>query len=207
MRIAPPHPVTQIALWVCLAIVVQAMQTVVVPVLAAILVFLAYKAHSKRLITLLRRTRWILISLLIIYAFMTPGTVLWTLSYVPSPTREGLLDGLLQLGRLVCVLAGLSILLTSLSQERLISGLYVLAYPMRCIGLSRERIAVRLALTLEYAERAMQETAKDWRSGIEHALVPENDIESEFELPMQMLTWTDGILLLGVCVILAMVWR
>ena len=207
MRIAIPHPVTQIVIWICLAILVQALQTVVVPVLAVILVFLAFKAHSKRLLTLLRRTRWILISLLVIYAFMTPGTALWTLPYMPNPTREGLLDGLMQLSRLICVLAGLSILLTSLSQARLISGLYVLAYPLRYIGFSRERIAVRLALTLEYAERAMQETAKDWRSSIEHALLSENDVESGFELPMQMLTWTDGFLLVGVGVILVTVWR
>ncbi len=207
MRIAVPHPVTQIALWIGLAILVQTFQTAVLPLLAAGLVFLAFKAHSKRLLTLLRRTRWIFISLMVIYAFMTPGIALWSLPYIPNPTREGLLDGLMQLSRLICVLAGLSILLTSLSQERLISGLYVIAYPLRYIGLSRERIAVRLALTLQYAETAMQETAKDWRSGIESALVPENGNTSEFELPMQMLTWTDGFLLAVVSVILLTVWR
>jgi len=207
LRISIPHPVTQITLWIGLAILVQTLQTAVLPVLSAVMVFLAFHAHSKRLLTLLRRTRWILISLLVIYAFMTPGADLWTLPYMPNPTKEGLLDGLIQLSRLICVLAGLSILLTSLSQERLISGLYILAYPLRYIGLSRERIAVRLALTLQYAERAMEETAKDWRSGIEHALVPEGDNESGFELPMQMLTWIDAILLLGVSVIMITVWR
>lgn len=207
MRIAIPHPVTQIALWICLAILVQAVQTVVVPALAVILVLFAFKAHSKRLLTLLRRTRWVMISLLVIYTFMTPGTALWTLPYMPDPTREGLLDGLMQLSRLICVLAALSILLTSLSQSRLISGLYVFAYPLRYIGLSRERIAVRLGLTLQYAERAMEETAKDWRSSIEHALAPEDDHGSGFELTLQKLTWTDGILFAVVSVILVTVWR
>lgn len=207
MKIAIPHPVTQITLWVGLAMLVQTLQTIVLPDLAAALVFIAFKAHAKRLLTLLRRTRWVLISLLIIYAFMTPGIALWSLPYLPNPTREGLLDGFMQLSRLICVLAGLSLLLTSLSQERLISGLYVLAYPLRYVGLSRERIAVRLALTLQYAERAMQETAKDWRSGIERALVPEKNNESEFELPVQMLKWIDGILLAGLSVILVSVWR
>jgi energy-coupling factor transport system permease protein len=207
LSIAIPHPLTQIALWIGLAILVQTLQSVVLPILAVALVFLAFKAHSKRLLTLLRRTRWILVSLIVIYAFMTPGVALWSLPYIPNPTQEGLLDGLMQLSRLVCVLAGLSILLTSLSQERLISGLYVLAYPLRFIGLSRERIAVRLALTLQYAERAMQETAKDWRSGIERALEAENENVTEFALPMQKLTWIDGILLPGIGVILIMVWR
>ena len=57
---------------------------------------------------------------------------LWPLLGVVSPTREGLLDGLLQLGRLVSVLSGLAILLELLPQTQLISGLYSLAYP--CAG-------------------------------------------------------------------------
>lgn len=114
----------------------------------------------------------------------------------------------MQLSRLVCVLAGLSILLTLLPQEKLVSGLYSLLYPLRYIGVSRARIAVRLALTLHYAERAMQETAKDWRSGIELALVAEKkENKAVYELPMQILTWVDGFLLLIVGMILIGVWR
>jgi energy-coupling factor transport system permease protein len=183
------------------------MQSFALPALALALTFIAYTAHSKRLITLLRRTRWIIISLLVVYAFMTPGEALWTFQYIPGPTKEGLLDGLMQLSRLVCILAGLSILLTSLSQERLISGLYTLSYPLRFFGVSRERIAVRLALTLHYAERAMQETAKDWRSGIERSLEPVNENLSGFELPMQMLTWIDGLLVMVIGAMLIWIWR
>jgi energy-coupling factor transport system permease protein len=207
LKIAIPHPVTQITIWVSLAIVVQSLQTAVLPLLASALVFIAFKAHSKRLVTLLRRTRWVIISILVIYAFMTPGVGLWYLPYIPSPTREGLLDGLMQLSRLVFVLAGLSVLLTSLSQERLISGIYSLSYPLRLFGLSRERIAVRLALTLNYAEKVMQETAKDWRSGIEHALEPTNESLSAFELPMQLPTWIDGLLIIIMGAILIGMWR
>ena len=159
------------------------------------------------MMTLLRRTRWILISLFAIYAYLTPGEAMWTFPYIPSPTREGLLDGLLQLSRLVCVLAGLSILLTTLSQERLVSGLFVFSYPLKFIGISRERIAVRLALTLHYAERAMQETAKDWRTSIERALLSETDHEVTFELQMQRLTWLDVVLLLVISLIIFEIWR
>ena len=207
MKISNPHPVTQITIWICLAILVQTMQSVFLPLLALVLGFIAIKVHSHRMISLLRRTRWIIFSLMIIYAFLTPGEALWSMRYLPSPTREGLQDGLMQLSRLICVLAGLSILLTSLSQERLISGLYVLSYPLRYIGLSSERIAVRLALTLQYAERAMQETAKDWRSSIERALVIENEHEAIFELPMQMMTWVDAFILIMICSLLIEMWR
>jgi energy-coupling factor transporter transmembrane protein EcfT len=167
----------------------------------------AFKAHPLRMLGLLRRTRWILVSLLVIYAFLTPGTALWSIAYIPNPTQEGLLDGLMQLSRLVCILAGLSILLTSLSQARLISGIYALLYPLRYVGVSREHIAVRLALTLHYAERAMQETAKDWRASIEHALQPQPGSKAEFALPMQLLTWIDGLLLIVIGGILFGIWR
>jgi len=207
LRIAIPHPVTQITIWICLAIVVQALQSAFLPVLAVVLGGAAFKAHPLRMLSLLRRTRWILLSLLVIYAFLTPGTALWSISYIPNPTQEGLLDGLMQLSRLVCVLAGLSILLTSLSQARLISGIYVLLYPLRYVGVSRERIAVRLALTLHYAERAMQETAKDWRSSIERVLQPETEGNAEYALPVQLLTWIDGLLLIVIGGILVGMWR
>jgi energy-coupling factor transport system permease protein len=183
------------------------MQTIALPLLALALSLIAFKAHSKRLLTLLRRTRWIIMSILFVYAFMTPGVGLWDLPYIPSPTREGLLDGLMQLSRLVFVLAGLSVLLTSLSQERLISGLYSLCYPVRFFGVSRERIAVRLALTLNYAEKAMQETAKDWRSGIEQSLEPNKELLYRIELPMQLPTWIDGLLIIIIGAILIGIWR
>jgi energy-coupling factor transport system permease protein len=202
-----PHPVSQITIWICLAIVVQTLQSAFLPLLAVVLGFVAFKVHSLRLLALLRRTRWILISLLVIYAFLTPGIALWSFPYLPNPTQEGLFDGLMQLSRLICVLAGLSILLTFLSQAQLISGLYALFYPLRYVGISRERIAVRLALTLHYAEAAMQETAKDWRSGIERALVSEQGNIAEFELPMQRLAWIDGLLLLACSVIFIGMWR
>jgi energy-coupling factor transport system permease protein len=207
LSIAIPHPVTQITLWISLAIAVQAMQSFALPLLALALTFIAYKAHAKRLMTLLRRTRWIIVSLLIVYSFMTPGEAMWRMQYVLSPTKEGVVDGLMQLSRLVCVLAGLSILLTLLTQQKLISGLYTLSYPLRFVGVSRERIAVRLGLTLHYAESAMQETAKDWRSGIERALEPTSDFHSGFELPMQMLTWVDGLLIIVIVAILTGLWR
>jgi energy-coupling factor transporter transmembrane protein EcfT len=207
VRIAMPHPVTQITIWICLAIVVQTLQSEFLPLLAVTLGGIAFKAHPLRLMALLRRTRWVLISLLVIYAFFTPGLPLWSLPYLPNPTQEGLLDGLIQLSRLVCVLAGLSILLTLLSLEQLVSGLYALIYPLQYVGVSPERIAVRMALTLRYAEKAMQDTAKDWRSGIEEALASDNQNEATLAFPIQMLTWVDGILLIMISAILLGVWR
>lgn len=199
-----PHPATQILVWVCLAIVVQILPSVFLPAFAGVLLLVAFKMHTQRLFALMRRTRWIFFSLLLVYAFATPGEALWSWDY--APTREGLLDGMLQLGRLVCMLAGLSILLTLLSREQLIGGLYVLVYPVRYLGLSRERIAVRLALTLQYAENAMRDTAGDWRGAIEGALLSGTGEAAVVELHVQPLGWRDAALLLLSAALLIGIW-
>jgi energy-coupling factor transport system permease protein len=201
-----PHPATQILVWICLACVVQTMQSLILHGLAVLLLFVAAKMHVQRLFALMRRARWIALSLLVIYAFLTPGEELWGAGYIPAPTHEGLLDGLMQLSRLVCVLAGLAILLTLLTRTQMISGLYTLCYPVRYIGLSRERIAVRLALTLHYAESSMRDTANDWRGTIGHALVAGNERETEIELQVQPLIWMDAFLVAAASALLIRMW-
>lgn len=202
-----PHPAVQILVWALLALLAQRLQPLPLLALCAVLFGLALVLSSRQLLALLRRTRWILFSLLLIYAYTTPGAALWTRLGVLSPTHEGLLDGLLQLGRLLSVLSGLAILLELLPLERLISGLYTLAYPLRWFGLSRERIAVRLALTLEYAESAMGDTAKDWRTTIGSALQPATTGAAHIELRLQAFGLVDALLLLASAALLAGVWR
>ncbi|MDP3420347.1 MAG: hypothetical protein Q8S10_05455, partial [Thiobacillus sp.] len=71
-----------------------------------------------------------------------------------SPALEGVQQGVLRVGRLVLMLAGLALLLATTSRPRLIYGLYVLARPLTWLGFDRRAFAVRLGLTLDYVERA-----------------------------------------------------
>jgi hypothetical protein len=73
--------------------------------------------------------------------------------------------------------------------------------------MSRERIAVRLALTLEYAETAMSDTAKDWRTTISTALQPSTTGATHIELRLQPFGTIDAALLLASAVVLIGVWR
>lgn len=202
-----PHPAVQILVWMLLALLAQRLQPLALFMLASVLFALALRLCARQLLSLLRRTRWILFSLLLIYAYTTPGTALLAQLGVISPTREGLLDGMLQLGRLVSVLSGLAILLALLTQTQLISGLYSLAYPLRWLGVSRERIAVRLALTLEYAESAMRDTASDWRTTIRDAMRPSAEGAEHIELRLQPFRAVDVMLLLACAAVLIGVWR
>ncbi|MBU0621873.1 MAG: hypothetical protein KJ795_08490 [Gammaproteobacteria bacterium] len=201
------HPTVRILLWIMLVLLAQRCQPLWLLALCLLTVIVALRLDQAQFLRLMRRTRWIAFSLLLIYAWATPGAALWNALGGLSPTHEGLLDGALQLGRLLCALASLAILLATLTQERLIGGLYALAYPLRLFGLSRERFAVRLALTLEYAEAAMQDTAKDWRATIGRAMTSTGGGTSHIELQRQRYGLLDVLLLAAGVAVLAGVWR
>ena len=201
-----PHPAVLILCWACLTVAIQSLQAAGLLFAGIPLLVLAYVLSAARLFVLLRRTRWIMFSLLFIYAYATPGMAVWEQLEQLSPTREGVTDGLLQIFRLAITLGGLAILLGALSQVQLIGGLYTLAYPLRYVGVSRERIAVRLALTLHYAESAMLDTATNWRAGIEQMLAPAEIKRDDIEIYANPLTLRDGILMLISCTLLVMVW-
>ena len=199
-----PHPAVLILLWMCLTIAMQPMHVPALLLSGGVLAAAALKLSAGRFVILLRRTRWIMLSLLLIYGYATPGTALWMQGGIFSPTNEGLLDGLLQLCRLVFALAGLSIVLGMLSRQQLVGGLYLLAWPLRFVGLSRERFAVRLALTLHYAESAMLDTAADWRGSIENMLQPVVPAQHDIELHTTPFAPRDGLLLAAGAVVLVM---
>ena len=201
------HPAAQILLWIMLVLLAQRCPPVLLAALCLISSAAALRMDSAQFLRLLRRTRWIAFSLLLIYAWATPGRALLNDWGSLSPTYEGLLDGATQLGRLLCALAGLAVLLVSLPQTLLISGLYTLAYPLRLLGLSRERFAVRLALTLEYAEMTMHDTAKDWRATIARAMKATAAGADRIELPRQSYGLLDVVLLAAGVAVLAGVWR
>lgn len=201
-----PHPAIQILIWITLAITAQALSAPGLFLMTVALFFVAAKLDSRQLFSLIRRTRWILLSLLLVYAYSTPGVALVTELGRFSPTLEGLSDGLMQLGRLLSMLSGLAILLSLLTQAQFISGIYALAYPLNWFGGSRERVAVRLALTLQYAEPAMRDTAADWKQAIGDALQPPGEAGQQVMLDRITLKAVDGLSLLLCAALLYGVW-
>ncbi|MDP2688208.1 MAG: CbiQ family ECF transporter T component [Aequorivita sp.] len=201
-----PHPAAQILVWLSLAFLAQRLLPLYLSLFSLLLLAIAMRLCARQLLKLLKRTRWIMLSLLLIYAYSTPGAALIATWGVYAPTREGLLEGALQLGRLLAMLSGLAILLSLLNREQFIGGIYVLAYPLRWIGISRERAAVRLALTLQYAEPTMGDTAADWRGAIRHALA--RPVTQAGQIELQRPAWQNidvvcllfslAIILLGV---------
>jgi energy-coupling factor transporter transmembrane protein EcfT len=189
------HPAAQILTW-CLLVASMQFLTFEILLIATGIVFLfALSLSARKYLQLLRRTRWILLSLLLIYACTTPGQPLLDALGMFSPSREGLSDGVLQLARLLAALAGLAILLDRLHRQQLIAGLYTLLVPLRLAGVSRERIAVRLALTLHYAEVAMlRETRSSWQDNLRSLFEPHDESGREIELSLCRFGIGDGLL-------------
>lgn len=205
-RACLPHAAVQIYSWICLSLAVQMLNGYMLTVLAAILIIFSFKICRARFMLLLRRTRWIIFSMLIIYAYTTPGAALWPQFGSFSPVADGIADGLLQLTRLLAVLAGLSILLTLLSQSQLVAGLYSLSRPFCIVGLSRERFAVRLALTLRYAESAMQQSRGHWRDSMEQMLAPGPSVLGFIDLQVTSLCLRDWMQVVAVSAALLGIW-
>ncbi|MEO7780554.1 MAG: hypothetical protein ABIR84_01790 [Candidatus Nitrotoga sp.] len=184
----------------------QSLQPTGMLLVGFLLLSVACVLSASRLITLLRRTRWIMLSMLCIYAYATPGEAVWVSLAQYSPTQEGLINGTLQLCRLIFTLAGLAILLSLLTRQQFIGGLYVLTYPLRYVGLSRERLTVSLALTLQYAESAIWDRNTNWHARIGQMLAPAEEVTlHSIELHISSFTIHDCMILTIGCTLLVLV--
>lgn len=147
------HPSLRIMLLLLLAVAVQLVELRLLAMTAAALVALAMYWHVGLLHKILYRSRWLLLTLLLVYAFTTPGEYLrnWD---VYAPTYEGISQGVLQAARLATMLAGLALLLGTTPRPELMAGIYQLIRPLHLLGISIDRFTARLWLTMHYVETA-----------------------------------------------------
>ncbi len=200
------HPAAQILVWVLLVAAIQAQLPVVLLVTTVLVVLCALRWAKQKFIQLLSRTRWVMMSLLLIYAYSTPGDSLLSALGMFDPSREGLSEGMLQLARLIDALAGLAILLERMQHKQLIAGLYTLFIPLQWLGFSRERFAVRLALTLQYAELEMLRSRGNWQEAFNNlfgeAHTGQKPADRMLELPLIPFVARDGLLIGGALLLL-----
>lgn len=201
------HPAAQILTWCLLVATMQALPPGILLITAGLILLCAVVISRRKFIQLLRRTRWVMFSLLLVYAYSTPGQPLTSILGMFSPSREGLVDGALQLTRLLVALAGLAILLDRLHRQQLIAGLYALFAPLQWMGLSRERLAVRLALTLHYAEVAMLRKTHSWQDHLRSLFEPHGETTRQMELPLYHFEVKDALLLGSVLLMMWLVLR
>lgn len=199
---SPIHPGIKIVLWIALAVSLQRMETIPLLIASGLVLTLLAGTGFHLFIRLVRRVRWLLLSLALIYGFATPGTALMESWGLLSPTIQGLELGGAQLWRLLVLLGALALLLATTDRNQLLGGLYTLMRIFRPLRLNPERVALRIWLTLDYAERLSRfERGSGWRR-FQEALAAAVPAES-VTLPTTSITARDlvaaavGIAVLG----------
>lgn len=156
------HAGLLILIWAAGVTVIQAISGVWL--LAAVIAsgLVASLLAPQRSWRLVRRVRFLLLAIVIFFAWFTPGQALVTDWPGLSPTLEGVLLAAQHGGRLVAVVLCVALLLQWLSVDRLVSGLYALLRPLEFAGLPASRLAVRLLLVLRYVEVGAEHGWTHW---------------------------------------------
>lgn len=152
------HPTIRLILWVTVVLFVQTLVGV-----SLLFSFVALPVVGLRALQrggrLIWRARWLLLSLVLVFAWGVAGTPLWNLGF--APTQEGVMEGLTHLGRLVLVLIAVATFLEHMSVTDLLAATHGLLKPFRYLGLNPERGVVRLMLVLRAVETMPR--PRDWR--------------------------------------------
>jgi energy-coupling factor transport system permease protein len=116
-----------------------------------------------------RRTRWLLLSILLLYGWWTPGTPLWAEPGALAPSLEGLGQGAVRAGLLVAIVAAVHWVMTITPRPELLAAVVALTAPLRHLGIAHERLAVRILLTLEAVPQVQQVAAATLREPVGRA--------------------------------------
>ncbi|HYP69148.1 MAG TPA: hypothetical protein VEP67_12975 [Thiobacillaceae bacterium] len=144
---------------------------------------------------LLKRSRWLFLSVAVVYAWTMPGVWICPQLGGLSPSGEGLALGGERITRLSLLLAALALLLQKVSRDDLVYGLYMLAWPFVKLGFDRRAFAVRLALALEWARSSSARTRAGISDALQAALREPQAGPDEIAIQSRALAWRDGVAL------------
>ena len=113
-------------------------------------------------IRLVRRVRYLLLAIVILFCGFTPGEALLADWPALSPSREGVRLAAEHAGRILAAVLCVALLMERLPPDRLVSGIYALLRPFGALGLSPARVAVRLLLVLRLVEEGAPRRWQAW---------------------------------------------
>ncbi|MDR2636711.1 MAG: hypothetical protein LBB55_00045 [Zoogloeaceae bacterium] len=204
------HPAARLLLWLMLAIF---MQLAALPWLAGIALFclLAGMETRRHWWRLLRRTRFLLLTLFLVFAYSVPGeTHGWPQWLQWLPGKEGVTEAALHVLRLVLFLGILAWLLAPLRPNDLMGALWFLLRPCRVLGLPVDKSVVRLSLVLEYmenppatkgGEKPSRQSWQSWKAWLEES---EEEAGSPMPVCISLPFWRgrDTLFLVGAMLVL-----
>ncbi len=185
---------TWLLCWVGFAVGVQATMPLITLLAlsqASLLAALFFARH--RVIALLWRTRWIFLSLAILFPFFTPGEYVAGFPTWAAVSYEGARLAMEQTTRLLVLLTSLALLHERIGTQGMLVGLHALLKPFR----GRDATVVRLMLILEHAE---ERSPRPWQAWLapDRTMAPTAK-DDRIHLPAQPLRTADRILMTACC--------
>lgn len=207
--------ISQLLGFFMLAVMVNQWSLKLLLALLTILIVLLTLGRTWQILRTIKRFKWFFLVMFTIFAFNTPGEHWANWPFSVSPTYEGVKAGATQTLRIICMLAALSMILANNTKQQLISGFYFILSPLKYLGLTVERFAARLWLTLHYVELnndEVQRRAKNHNTSLLSRLKTmtdlkvNHDVESdlsviEFNIPQFRLLDYSVIALLSAAII------
>ena len=186
------HPASLLLAWFGFAVALQSLPLawILIVVVASLLLTATFAA--RRGFSLLRRSRWLLLSLVVLYLFATPGEYLSGVWGDIGLTYEGVQQGGEQIGRLLALLASLALVHQVTGTQGFLTGLYWWLKPLPW----RDSTVVRLMLVLEMVE---QQSRRSWREWLTPPQTADNlSAQSDYCLSMPGLRVQDKLLMAGI---------
>lgn len=116
-----------------------------------ILLFLFASMRNLSTLALVKKIKYFLFALIIIYPLTTPGELVFYYSFI-SISYEGIFMAIENLFRLINIFMLIMILMDILPRDFFIRFLIKVCYPFSFMGINIERLSSRIYLTFEYLE-------------------------------------------------------
>lgn len=189
----PLHP--SCALLVCLTAIAVIQFLGHVGLGMVLLVLLArFDLVFPRWLVLLRRMRWLFLTVWLILAYGTAGEAVLDLAWLP--THEGIAEATHRVARLALMLGCLAWLFTALGKNGLQVALVSLLRPLSRHGIATDRLVVRLSLVMENLREELPKGT--WRRMLEgHAETVDGPTVLQVEVP----AWRRTDYVVCVCVL------
>jgi len=161
------HPVPRLGTFLVFAVCLSWTSPLGLGLAGGVLLIVALITGGAGLAASLRmilRLRWLFLSILIIYLWFTPGQPLFGSNasrWVPS--WEGVSAGTLRVAVLVMLVLAANVLLAITPRQQLVGALVWWCGPLRAMGASPERLALRLSLSLEALEALQGQLGHSWQ--------------------------------------------
>ncbi len=159
------HPATLLLAWGGLVVLLQSLSVAGLAWAGLLLMPASVLLAPKRALLLIRRARWLLLSIAVLFTLATPGERLPGAIGELGVTYDGVLMAAEHVLRLTLLLVSLAMVHEWLGNGGLLAGLHWLLGPLAGWRELRERIVVRLMLVLDYVETEPRGGWRSWLTG------------------------------------------